>query len=429
MTITIIPITGVPEITPGADLATLLHASLQRMDFVLEDGDILVITSKVISKAEGRLVAGEDRRAAIEAETLRVVARRGETTISETRHGFVMAAAGVDASDIPLHQVALLPEDPDASARSLRDAMATGSGCAIAVIITDTFGRPWRDGLIDQAIGVAGIAPLMDHRGGSDSFGRPLQATVMAVADELASATELVRGKAIGFPAAIVRGLGHLVNDDDSGIVATVRRGESDWFRYGHRDLVTSRRTIRSFTDAVVPRNLVEVAIAAALTAPAPHHTKPLRFVVVETPSARMALLKRMEEQWRADLHADGLEPAAIERRVARGALLHRAPVLIAPFLVREGAHHYPDARRARAEERMFTLAGGAAVENLLVALHGEGLGSAWVSSSIFCPAVVTESLDIDPSWEPLGLVAVGFTDETPTARDPIDIGSVTEYR
>jgi coenzyme F420-0:L-glutamate ligase/coenzyme F420-1:gamma-L-glutamate ligase len=109
--------------------------------------------------------------------------------------------------------------------------------------------------------------------------------------------------------------------------------------------------------------------------------------------------------------------------------LLHRAPVLIAPFLVREGAHHYPDARRARAEERMFTLAGGAAVENLLVALHGEGLGSAWVSSSIFCPAVVTESLDIDPSWEPLGLVAVGFTDETPTARDPIDIGSVTEYR
>lgn len=426
MTISIIPITGIPEIHPGDRLGVLIDSALQTMGLAVEPGDVVAVTSKVVSKAEGRLIQASDREESIANETQRVVARRGGTTISQTHHGFVMAAAGVDASDIPEGHVALLPVDPDASARALR---AHWNG-QVAVIITDTFGRPWREGLIDQALGVAGIDPLLDLRGERDGFGRPLQATIMAIADELASASELVRGKSMGVPAAIIRGVGHLVRTDDGpGIRASLRHGESDWFRYGHRDLVTSRRTVREFERGAVPRTVIEVAIEAALTAPAPHHTRPMRFVVLESEHARMALLKAMEEQWRADLAADGLSPDRIERRIARGALLHAAPVLIAPFLVRDGAHCYPDPRRATAEERMFTLAAGAAIENLLLALHGEGVGTAWVSSSIFCPDVVTGALEIDAAWEPLGLVAAGFPAQPANARAPIDTRAVTQYR
>lgn len=423
MNITIFPVPGIGEIDSHSDLATLIPEAIHASGLTLEPGDVVVITSKIVSKAEGRVIAGHDREAAIRAETVRVVARRGHTTISQTHHGLVMAAAGVDASDVPLGQIALLPVDPDASARALRQAW----GGQVAVIITDTFGRPWRDGLIDQAIGCAGLAAMRDHRGGVDSFGRPLQATVIAIADEIASASELVRGKSQGIPVAIVRGLAHLVTHDDGlGMRAAVRSGESDWFRMGHRDLISSRRTIRKFRTDPVPRALIDVAIAAALSAPAPHHTQPLRFVVVEEHADD--LLAAMEKQWRIDLTADGLEGDAVDRRIARGAVLRDAPLLIAPFLVRTGAHHYGDARRSRAEERMFTLAGGAAIQNLMLALHGEGLGSAWVSSSIFCPDVVTDALALDPDWEPLGLIAVGYPVTMPEPRTPIDIAEFTRY-
>lgn len=421
-TLSIVAITGLPEVKVGDDLAGLIRAT----GCDIRDGDIVVITSKVVSKAEGRLVPGDDREQAIREESVRVVAQRGSTTIAETRHGFVMAAAGVDASDVPLGMIALLPTDPDASARRLR----TELGGRIAVIISDTFGRPWRDGLIDQAIGVAGLNPLLDLRGEHDTQGRTLQATITAIADQLASASELIRGKSRQVPAAIIRGLGHLVIDEDGpGAQAMMRQGQGDWFRYGHRDLLTSRRTVREFSNEPVDRGLITVAITAALTAPAPHHSSPLRFVVMESPESRAALLKAMEEQWRADLLADGRSTAQIDQRIARGALLHRAPVLIAPFLVREAAHRYPDERRSRAEERMFTVAAGAAIQNLLLALHGEGLGAAWISSSIFCPDVAATALGVEPHWEALGLIAVGYPLWPPKPRPEIDIATVTHFR
>lgn len=430
MTVEIIPLFGIGEVHSGDDLASVIINATNRAQFTLDPSDVIVVTSKVVSKAEGAVIEGADREAAIVDQTARVVARRGQTTISQTHHGFVMAAAGVDASDIPTGQVALLPRDPDASARGIRARLRELAGVAPAVIVSDTFGRPWREGLIDQALGVAGIAPLMDLRGSTDTFGRPLQATIMAIADEIASASELVRVKAARVPVAIIRGLGHLVGPDDGpGIAPVLRSGESDWFRYGHRDLVTSRRTVRDFLNEEVPRSVITVALQAAVTAPAPHHTRPMRFVVLETASARTSLLKAMEDQWRTDLFNDGLSDDQVEKRIARGALLHRAPVLIAPFLVRDGAHTYPDQRRSTAEERMFTLAAGAAVENLLIALHGEGLGSAWVSSSVFCPDAVRRALEVDPAWEPVGLVAVGYPNGKIPDRAGIDINAVAEYR
>jgi len=234
---------GLPEVQPGDDLVALLVAILDddgraRPDRVLRDGDVLVLTSKVVSKAEGRVVAAEDREQAITDETVRVVATRehvgGVTRIVENRLGLVMAAAGVDASNTPQGTVLLLPTDPDASARAVRAGIAAAFGVRVGVLVTDTAGRPWRDGVTDITIGAAGFAVLDDLRGGSDSFGRPLTMTVTAVADEVAAAAELVKGKVGGRPLAVVRGLEAQVTDDDGpGARALVRLGEQDMFRQG----------------------------------------------------------------------------------------------------------------------------------------------------------------------------------------------------
>lgn len=192
---------GLGEVRPGDDLAKLISAT----EPGLVDGDVLLVTSKIVSKAEGRVVAADDREAAIDAETVRVVARRGSLRIVENRQGLVMAAAGVDASNTPAGTVLLLPADPDASARAIREGLRETLGVDVGVIVTDTFGRPWRNGLTDVAIGAAGVRVLDDLRGGSDAHGNPLNATVVATADELAAAGDLVKGKAEGLPVAVVR--------------------------------------------------------------------------------------------------------------------------------------------------------------------------------------------------------------------------------
>ena len=212
MTLTVIPVTGVPEVQAGDDLATLVVEAAAAQGTPLADGDCLVVTQKVVSKAEDRLVAldGDDRaarRALIDAESVRVLRRRGDLVISETRHGFVCANAGVDLSNVEAGWAALLPVDADRSARHVRDALRARAGVELAVVVSDTFGRAWRNGLTDVAIGVAGLAAVVDLRGGTDGLGRELQVTEVAVADEIAGAAELVMGKAARVAAAIVRGL------------------------------------------------------------------------------------------------------------------------------------------------------------------------------------------------------------------------------
>ena len=233
--VTIFAIDGLPEIHPGDDLAALLGDALEG---TLEDGDILVITSKIVSKAEGRIVEAADREAAITAETRRVVASRehaaGTTRIVETHTGLVMAAAGVDASNVPEGTVALLPVDPDASAQALATALRSRLGIELGVILSDTFGRPWRDGQTDVAIGAAGLRVVDDLRGSTDTQGRVLEVTVAAIADELAGAADLVKGKAAGRPVAVVRGLGRYVAGLDApGAARLVRPAELDMFRLG----------------------------------------------------------------------------------------------------------------------------------------------------------------------------------------------------
>jgi coenzyme F420-0:L-glutamate ligase/coenzyme F420-1:gamma-L-glutamate ligase len=224
-------VAGMPEVLPGDDLAGLIVAGQPE----LADGDVVVVTSKVVSKAEGRLVRG-DRESAIDAETVRVVARRGPMRIVETRQGLVLAAAGVDASNVEPGRVALLPADPDGSARRLRAGLRDRLGVDVAVVISDTLGRAWRDGVIDAAIGCAGLAPLDDHRGRRDPHGTVLTATVTAVADEVASAAELVKGKLDDVPVAVVRGLDRPrpgAGGDGPGARAINRAARDDLFPLG----------------------------------------------------------------------------------------------------------------------------------------------------------------------------------------------------
>ena len=246
MMLTAFAVGGLPEFAAGDDLNVILGDALslgaaisnEPEQSILEDGDILVVTSKIVSKAEGRQVAADDRDDAISSETVRVVASRvhagGVTRIVENRLGMVLAAAGVDSSNTPAGTVLLLPVDPDASALALCSALRTRFGLRLGVIITDTLGRPWRLGQADVAIGAAGVRVLDDLRGSTDASGRRLDVTVTAIADEIASAADLVKGKAAGLPVAIVRGLGRYVGDaDEPGARSIVRNSGDDMFRLG----------------------------------------------------------------------------------------------------------------------------------------------------------------------------------------------------
>jgi coenzyme F420-0:L-glutamate ligase/coenzyme F420-1:gamma-L-glutamate ligase len=425
-------LSGIPEVQQGDDLAKLIAAA----EPALADGDVLLVTSKIVSKAEGRIVEAADREAAIDAEAVRVVARRGTLRIVENRQGLVMAAAGVDASNTPAGTVLLLPEDPDASARAIREGLRDTLGVNVGVVVTDTFGRPWRAGLTDVAIGAAGVRVLDDLRGGTDAYGNPLVATVVATADELAAAGDLVKGKAAGRPVAVVRGLPQVVTpveDQGEGARALVRNAQDDMFRLGTseavREAVTQRRTVRAFTDDPVDPGAVRRAVAAALTAPAPHHTTPWRFVLLESADSRVRLLDAMRDAWIADLRRDGKSEESIAKRVRRGDVLRNAPYLVVPCLVMDGSHTYGDARRDGAEREMFVVATGAGVQNFLVALAGERLGSAWVSSTMFCRDVVREVLGLPADWDPMGAVAIGRPAEEPRARAERDAEAFIEVR
>ncbi len=436
--IEILPVAGLPEFRPGDDLGAAIAAAAPW----LRDGDVVVVTSKVVSKCEGRIVPAPDdpeerdrlRRNLIEQEAVRVLARRGRTLITENKQGLIQAAAGVDGSNVASTELVLLPTDPDASAAGLRAAIAERCGVTVAVIVTDTMGRAWRNGQTDTAIGSAGIAVLHGYAGVLDGHGNELVVTEVAVADEIAAAADLVKGKLTGVPVAVLRGLD--VRDDGSTAAALLRSGEDDLFwlgtgesiELGRRQAQLLRRSVRRFADAPVEPDLIESAVAEALTAPAPHHTRPVRFVWLTDRARRVRLLDRMKDAWRAHLASDGRPPEEIERRVSRGQILYDAPEVVIPFVVATeatGAHSYPDPERTAAEHTMFTVAAGAAVQALLVALAVRSVGSCWIGSTIFAPDVVRSVLDLPHDWEPLGAIAIGYPEEPPSPRDPAPPGDL----
>ena len=439
----VVPVEIDHAFAPGDDLPAIVSARLRAVRWPdgstgIVDGDIVVITSKVVAKVEGRVIEAESREEAIREQTVRVVATkrtpRGVTTIGQTTHGLVMAAAGVDASNTDQGTVVLLPQDPDASAATIRAAIERSLAVHIGLVITDTMGRPWRLGVEDVAIGASGVRVLDDFTGRVDPFGNTLEMTVVAVADEIASAAELATGKLGGAPVAVVRGLGRHVDESSPGAAAVVRPLEEDLFwlgtaealDQGARTAVARRRTIRSFTDQYVDPTSIERAIADAVLAPAPHHSEPFRFVVLRADDpghelVRTRLLDAMRDAWIADLAGiDGKPGEEIDRRIARGNILRTAPVVVIPIVdLDAGAHTYPDERRNLAERDLFMVAGGAAVENMMIRLAAEGLGSAWISSTMFAPQIVRDHFGWRPSAMPLGAVAVGHPAAAPKDRPP----------
>ena len=230
--LSVLPVYGMPEVQPGDVLADLIAGAV-----ALLDGDVVVVTQKIVSKSEGRLVAIDPalgpaaHRHLVEHESVRVLRRRGDLVVSETTHGFVCANAGVDLSNVEPGTALLLPVDPDRSARRIRDGLRGRSGVRVGVVVSDTFGRPWRRGLTDVAIGTAGVAAVVDLRGHTDTWGRPLNVTEVCVADELAGAAELVMGKAAGVPVAVVRGVDPKWLRESSVRAEIVRPPGEDLFR------------------------------------------------------------------------------------------------------------------------------------------------------------------------------------------------------
>ena len=390
MTIELIPLEGLPEVEPGDDLAALLEPSLAAN--AASDGDVVVITQKIVSKAEGRMVPGEDRAAWVERESVDVVARRGDLLITRTRHGFVCANAGVDASNVQEGFLTLLPEDPDGSAERLQKELSARLGLSrLGIVITDTFGRPWREGVVDVAIGCAGLPALVDLRGTLDDRGKQLETTLVALADAVAAASGLVMTKAARIPAALVRGLDGSTGDAPPGPAsALVRRPEDDLFRESALVAVSAAQPSDLFGPGDISREIVENAVSAACAVfPAGDWS----IVAVDSGTARHRLLVATE--------ADH-------------------PIRSAPTLLVVCARISP-----RRSEEAILLSAGAAIRGLGVALHAQGVAWSWDPDRRFDADATRASLALGEGWRPLGIVAAGRIAEGGASRprppDPTD--------
>jgi coenzyme F420-0:L-glutamate ligase / coenzyme F420-1:gamma-L-glutamate ligase len=391
----VVPLAGMPEVRPGDDLARLLLEAVRRAGLELADGDVLAVTSKVVAKAEGRLVplpddpAGRERVLAetVAAETARVVARRGSLVIAETRHGLVGANALVDASNAGGEQLVLLPADPDASAARLRGDLEALDGHDVSVVVTDTLGRPWRLGQTDVAVGLAGMGALEDWRGRTDGDGRLLEVTEVAVADEVAAAADLVKGKASRVPAALLRGVPRPKGDGRARDL--VRAPAEDLFRTAGtaEDLLAFLEggpPPAGFRPDPVDPTAVDRATAAARSVPLPGGRT---FQVVAVPAAARA--------------------ACLAARSPTPPALAAAPVLLGCCLVP------PAAGGGRVDgtgedEPGVELAAGGALRTLVLGLHGLGVGAVFHPAGPPARRALAAALELDPGWEPLGLLGAG---------------------
>jgi coenzyme F420-0:L-glutamate ligase / coenzyme F420-1:gamma-L-glutamate ligase len=390
----VVPLAGIPEVREGDDLARLLLEAVGRAGLELADGDVLAVTSKVVAKAEGRTVPLPDDPAdrervlaeTVAAETVRVVARRGRLVIAETRTGLVGANALVDASNAGGDRLVLLPADPDASAARLRAAIEELDGHDVAVVVTDTLGRPWRLGQTDVAVGLAGMGALDDWRGRADGDGRPLEVTEVAVADEAAAAADLVKGKASRVPAALLRGVPRPKGDDTARDL--VRPPTEDLFRTAAtaEDLLAflegglaAGQVLEGGAARPVDPAVLDQALAAARAVPIPGGRQ-LRVLPVPA-AARTACL------------AAASSPAL--------PALAGAPALLACCLA-------PPASGRAEDPAGVELAAGGAVRTLVLGLHALGVVAVFQPAGAAGRRALAGALDLDPGWEPLGLLAAG---------------------
>ena len=451
-----VALAGLPMVKPGDDLAALILAALGASQEKLCDGDVLVLAQKIVSKAEGRLVrldsiapsdaaqelareVNKDPRLVelILRESTEVVRHRRDVLVVAHRLGFVMANAGIDMSNIEQNgadeTALLLPEDSDASCARLRASLKALTGADVAVVINDSHGRAFRNGTVGVAIGAAGLPALTDRRGEPDLFGRTLQHTEVALADEIAAAASLLMGQAgDGKPVVLARGVP--MQRRDGSAADLVRAKRLDLFRAPAGDaLLRGRRSIRRYKVQPLSDDTLRAILETATYAPSAHNRQPWRFAVITEQAAKRRLAGAMGDRLRADRIRDGDDPALVEKDVARSfARLDAAPAIIVVCLTMEDMDRYPDVHRAAAEHQMAVQGTAMAMQSLLLAAHAAGLGANVMCAPLFCPDTVRGALDIPAHWEPQALVTLGYPEggSKPFRRRPLsDVVRVIETR
>lgn len=434
--VSVIPVPSKATFAYGDDLGEAIETALSANELTLLPYDVLLVSSKVVSLTEGATVSRDAgdltavRRDYARRDANEIVADSPHVLITRTKHGFVAANGGLDASNVADRtQLLLLPDNPDHSARALRQKLSAHYNVDLAVIITDTFGRPWRMGQTDVALGVSGMRPVRDERGATDLYGQVLDVTEAAVADALAGAADLVRSKASGTPFVLIRGLDPGLFDAtvDAGGQALIRAPDRDLFRFGGPTAIEQgliqRRTVRQFVAGqMVPDTIIEAAMRTAIQVSAPHHSQPWRFIAL-TDETRHTLLNQMAAAWQTDLTRDGATPEVIARRLQKSdAVLRQAPTLLVAFVDVAAADTYGDRRRQHAEHELFMLSGGAAIQNFQVTLAAHSAASAWISAPLFCADLIRSVLDVPGTYRPLGMLAIGYPADTPPARVAPDV-------
>jgi len=447
-------LSGTPLVRPGDDLTEIILTALQTSGERLQDGDVLIIAQKIVSKAEGQIVALEAVKPSAAAEQLatainkdprlvelilsesnEVVRLRRDVLVVEHRSGLVMANAGIDQSNVvqdnPNSMALLLPKDPDGTCDALRTSLRERTGTDVAVIINDSHGRAFRNGVVGVAIGVSGITALSDLRGVPDLFGRQLKSTDVALADEIASAASLVMGQSgEGRPIVLARGIAS--SRGDGRVADLIRPKPLDLFRTVTpsevHDVLRQRRSVRRYAAKSVASELIHRILTTATHAPSAHNRQPWRFAVLAAAAPKVRLARAMAERLREDRTRDGADAAAIEQDTSRSiARITGAPVVVLVCMTMDDMDIYPDDRRTKAEHQMAVQSTAMAVQNLLIAAHAEGLGTSVMCAPLFCPDVVRAALGLPESFEPQALVTLGFpvgfaaAEGKPRQRRPLD--------
>lgn len=432
--IQLVALAGVPLVQHDDDLVEIILTALTASNEVLRDGDVLVLAQKIVSKAQGRAVLLDTIIPSLAAERLahevnkdarlvelvlresnEVVRYRRDVLIVAHKLGLVTANAGIDQSNVEAgnRTALLLPENPDRTCTELRAALHSRTGAAVAVIINDSHGRAFRNGTVGVAIGASGLAALADLRGRPDLYGRRLQSTEIALADEIAAAASLLMGQAgEGRPMVLARGLTHVHGEGCAADL--VRPRKFDLFRTPSGpdagEILRRRRTIRRYASTPIPDDLIRQLLEAAISAPSAHNRQPWRFAVLKMVAPKQRLAQAMAKRLREDRSRDGDSADAIEQDVARSITrITGAPLIIVVSLTMEDMDAYPDARRSAAEHQMAVQGTAMAMQNLLIAAEVAGLGASLMCAPLFCPDAVRMALDLPPEWEPQTLMTLGF--------------------
>jgi coenzyme F420-0:L-glutamate ligase/coenzyme F420-1:gamma-L-glutamate ligase len=443
----LIALAGVPLVKAGDDLAHIIVTALAASRDTLRDGDVLVLAQKIVSKAQGRGIklsgvdpspearelanaVNKDPRVVelVLRESSEVVRHHRDVLIVAHRLGFVAANAGIDMSNVE-HETGddvalLLPEDPDGTCRDLRTKLKALTGADIGIVINDSHGRAFRNGIVGVAIGVSGIPALVDCRGAPDLFGRRLSSTDVALADEIAAAASLLMGQGDeGRPLVIARGIAMARRDGSAAEL--MRPKQRDLFRQPAGEaLLRGRRSIRRYLPQPVPRESLDAILETATYAPSAHNRQPWRFALVQEDATKERLARAMGERLRADRLRDSDAAEIVEADVARSfSRITSAPALVIVCLTMEDMDKYPDARRSAAEHQMAVQSTAIAMQTLLLAAHNAGLGASTMCGPLFCPDTVVSALGLPAHWEPQALVTLGYPAARgkPFRRRPLD--------